>query len=46
MTDGEQHGSAMDGDGRCSLITVYGPPLNKAKAQEAKGDGGELVQVP
>ena len=42
----EQHDGAMGGDGWRSLITVYGPPLNEAKAQEAKGDNGELVRVP
>ena len=43
---GEVHGRAMAGGKRCSANSVYGPPLNEARAREARGDDSELVRVP
>ena len=40
--DSEVHGGAMGGGKQCSANSVYGPPLNEARAREARGDDGKL----
>ena len=44
--DGVLHGGSMAGDGQRLSIMVYGPPLNETMAREARGDDGELIQIP